>query len=107
MLEKLEGKLGEHHAGQLRRESAEAKAERIIAEELAPAGVEGRNLADRRKSDPTKLAMAARLRKETTLSIKAIAGRVHLGTSKGANSNLHRWMRAGSRQNSGRRGPGI
>jgi len=34
------------------------------------------------------LAMAARLRKETTLSIKAIAGK-----SKGANTNLHKWMR--------------
>ncbi len=30
---------------------------------------------------------------QTTLSIKAIAARVHLGTSKGANTNLHRWMR--------------
>jgi hypothetical protein len=36
LLEQMEGRLGEHHAGQLRRESAEAKAEQIIG---GPAGV--------------------------------------------------------------------
>ena len=35
MLERMQGKLGEQHAGDLRRESAAARAERIIAEELA------------------------------------------------------------------------
>ncbi len=49
-------------------------------------------LVTRRKSDPARLAMAARLRIETTLSIKAIAARVHLGTSKSANARLHQWM---------------
>jgi len=34
LLEHLEGRLGEHHAGELKRESAESKAERIIREEL-------------------------------------------------------------------------
>jgi hypothetical protein len=37
-------------------------------------------LAARRKNDPIKLATAARLRKETTLSIKSIATRAQLGT---------------------------
>jgi hypothetical protein len=36
LLEQMEGRLGEHHAGQLRRESAKAKAEQIIG---GPAGV--------------------------------------------------------------------
>jgi hypothetical protein len=49
---------------------------------------------NRRKRDPAKLRIAARVRTETTLSLKAIAARVHLGTSKGANANLHKWMRA-------------
>jgi len=48
------------------------------------------DLVARRKSDPLKLAIAARLRNETTHSLKAIAARVHLGTSKGANTNLHK-----------------
>jgi hypothetical protein len=42
-------------------------------------------LLARRKSDPLKLGMAARLKRATTLSIKGIAARVHLGTSKAAN----------------------
>ena len=49
-------------------------------------------------NDPIKLELAARLRRETTLTIKAIAERVHLGTSKGANANLHRQMQAGGRK---------
>ncbi len=99
MLEQMEGKLGAHHSGELRRESAEAKAERILAEELRRLGWTPEGLATRRKSDPGKLAVAARLRKETTLSIKAIAARVGLGTSKGASSNLHKWMRARPSEN--------
>ena len=31
MLKAMEGKLGEHHSGELRRETAEAKAGRIVA----------------------------------------------------------------------------
>jgi REP element-mobilizing transposase RayT len=92
MLEKMEGKLGEHHSGELRRETAEAKAERIVAEELRRLGWQQTELEVRRKSDPGKLGIAARLRKETTLSIKAIAARAHLGTSKSANARLHHWM---------------
>jgi hypothetical protein len=33
------------------------------------------------------------LRRETTLSLRAISARVHLGSSKSANALLHRWMR--------------
>ena len=42
------------------------------------------------------MALAARLRRETTLTIKAIAERLHLGTSKSANMHLHGWMRSRS-----------
>ena len=92
MLEAMAGKLGEHHAGQLRRETAETKAERIVAEELHRLGWQEPELSTRRKSDPGKLALAARLRRETTLSLRAIAARVRLGTSKSANARLHQWM---------------
>jgi hypothetical protein len=54
----------------------------------------------RRKSDPAKLAIAAWLRRETTLSLhtlhtlkKKIATRVYLGTSRSANTQLHDWMK--------------
>jgi hypothetical protein len=39
--------------------------------------------------DPGKLAIAARLRSETTLPIKWIAERAHIGTAKGAKTVLH------------------
>jgi hypothetical protein len=50
--------------------------------------------SDTLKSDPGKLRMAARLRRETILSLKSIATRVGLGSSKGANAKLHTWMQA-------------
>ena len=99
MLESIEEDLGESHAGELRRESVEAKAGRILTGELKRLGWTKAELAARRKSDPLKLALAARLRRETTLSLKAIAARVHPGTSKGANANLHKWLRSQSYEN--------
>ena len=92
MLELMEGKLGENHSGELRQETAEQKGHRVITEELARLGWQESDLASRRKADPDKLAIAVRLRNETTLSIKWIAARVRIGSSKGAKSVLHRWV---------------
>lgn len=94
MLEAMEGRLGEHHSGELRRETAEAKAERIVAEEFSRQGWNESDLATRRKSDPGKLRIAARLRRETTLTIKAIASRVHLGSSRSAYVRLYEWIKS-------------
>jgi hypothetical protein len=52
------------------------------------------DLATRRKNAPEKLALAARLRRETTLPLKWIAARVKLGSSKSANGKLHVWLKA-------------
>ena len=93
VLERIEGRLGEHHAGQLRRESAEAKAERIIGEELARLGWTATDLGRRHKSDPGKLQIAARLRRETILSVGWIAGRLQMGTRKSASTRLQDWKR--------------
>jgi REP element-mobilizing transposase RayT len=93
LLERMTGQLGAHHAGDLRRENGEARAERILGEELQRLGWTEADLLSQRKNAPGKLAMAARLRRETILPVKWIAGRVHLGTSKGANRNLHHWMK--------------
>ena len=79
-LEDLDGQVGQHHFGQMRLEVAQAKAERIITEELRRLGWQEAQLESRRKRDPAKLAIAMRLRKETTLSVKEIAARLHLGT---------------------------
>jgi hypothetical protein len=91
-LEPIEGKAGENHPGRTRLETAEAKADRIVAEELARRRWTVADLASRQKSDPTKLALAARLRQETTLSVKQIAERLRLGKPKGARTNLHKFM---------------
>jgi putative transposase len=102
-LARMEGSLGGHHAGELHREVAQAKAELIVAQELQRHGWQEQDLVTRRKNDPTKLEIAARLRRETTLSLKAIAARMHLGTSKTANAKLHKHMRGGPADDSSQR----
>lgn len=106
MLLRMERGLGEHHAGELHQGCARAKAEQIVTEELKRLGWKEPDLKSRRRNDPDKLAMAARLRRETTLTIKAIAARVGLGTSKGANANLHRHMQAGTQTPTAKVRPG-
>ena len=76
--------MGQHHFGELRLQTAQAKAERIISEELVRLGWQPAGLASRRRHDPAKLEIAARLPRETTLSVKQIATRLHLGTPKSA-----------------------
>ncbi len=62
----------------------------VHAEELKRLGWTEADLPERRKSDPDKLAMAARLRRETTLTVSWIAHRLTLGTRKSAVMKLHR-----------------
>jgi hypothetical protein len=68
------------------------RADRILAEELIRLKWTVRDLATQQKSHPVKLALAAKLRQETTLSVKQIAERLHLGKPKGARTNLHKFM---------------
>ncbi|HEV2208892.1 MAG TPA: hypothetical protein VG167_08955 [Verrucomicrobiae bacterium] len=77
----------ENHPGQTRLETAEAKADRIVAEELARLHWTPNDLVARQKSHPIKLALATRL-----LSVRQIAQRLHLGQPKGARTNLHKFM---------------
>jgi len=93
MIEKMDERLGEHHSGQLCMENAQSKGARIIAQELKRLGWANQELARRRKNDPEKLAIAGRLRRETTLSIKSIAVLVGLGSSKSANAKLYNWLK--------------
>ncbi|MGO8674749.1 MAG: transposase [Limisphaerales bacterium] len=94
-LERMEGGLGEHHAGELGLESAQARADRFIAEELRRLGWSMEDLVRRPKNDPGKLAIAVRLRRETSLTIKAITARLDMGTYNTANARLHRAMKEG------------
>jgi putative transposase len=89
LLERMEGKLGEHHSGRLRHESAAAKGERIIAAELKRLKWSEADLSSRLKTDPEKLAMAMRLRRETTLTIRELAARLRMGSWKSLNNKLY------------------
>jgi len=77
----------------MRLEVAQAKAEQIIDQELRRLGWQDTDLASRRKCDPCKVAIAVRLRKETTLSVKEIATRLHLGPPASASFCLLAAMR--------------
>ncbi|MCX6884535.1 MAG: hypothetical protein NTX27_05780 [Verrucomicrobia bacterium] len=49
-------------------------------------------LATGQKSHPIKLALAARLRRETTLSVRQIAERMNAGKPGGSRTNPHKFM---------------
>ena len=51
------------------------------------------DLEQRNRSAPEKLELAARLRRETTLTIREIAQRLHLGSWKSATTRLHNLKR--------------
>jgi len=79
LLEHLAGRAGEHHAAEERRESEEARARRLVAEELRRRKWTPEDLPRRRKGDAGKVAIARRLRAETTMTLKWIAGALHMG----------------------------
>ncbi len=94
MLERAGAKAASNHEdSQLRQESAEARGRNIFAEELKRRQWTERALKARRKSDPEKLAIATRMRKETILPMRTIAQLVGLGTTNAANANLQAWKK--------------
>ena len=54
------------------------KAERILRNSLAKLGWRRNDLHRRRKSDPKKVLLARRLRSETAVSLRWIAGRLEM-----------------------------
>jgi len=89
LIERMEARLGAHRSGKLRHETAMARAERILAEELKRAHWNAKDLKRRPKGDPVKVSLALRLRKETTLTIREIAERLHMGSWKSVNTRLY------------------
>ena len=67
---------------------------KTLAEACQKTDWQGARLLPERKNDPGKMAVAVRLRRETTLSVKQIAARVHLGTSYTANKRIHEAIKA-------------
>jgi len=80
LLSAVNAQAGGWHYGEELRESEEAKAERIVAEELKRRNWDAGTLAELRKGDPGKIAIAHRVRKETTMTLEWIAERLKVGT---------------------------
>ena len=87
--------MGAEHYGEERAETAEALAERIIAEELKRGRWQEADLKTRPKGDPVKLALAARLRAETTMTVGWIAERLAIGTRGCLDHRLDRRRKLG------------
>jgi REP-associated tyrosine transposase len=80
LLAAVSEKSGQWHYGEAVQESAQNRAERIVAEELKKRKWTEQALESRRKGDVAKLAIALRLRRETTVTLRWIAERLRMGT---------------------------
>jgi REP element-mobilizing transposase RayT len=73
-------RVGPSHYGAQRQETGLQKAERVVKEELERLGWDEDQLRARPKGHRSKVMLARRLRQETTMSLKWIAGRLQMGT---------------------------
>jgi len=80
LVEQMGLRMGAEHYGEERRETDEQKAERIVTGELKRQGWKETELGLRPKGHKVKIAVAKRLRKETTMSLKWIALRLQMGS---------------------------
>lgn len=71
---------GASHYGADRQERDEQKAVRLVAEQLQQIGWAEKDLAERTKGDSQKVRLARLLRRETTMTLKWIAHRLHMGS---------------------------
>ena len=79
ILDQIEGKTTVNHSAIVRAEVMNQRAERLIAEGLAKEGWTASRLIQERKGHPVKVALAKRLRSETTVTLAWIANRLHMG----------------------------
>ena len=93
MLEKVEVRPAEGHPGRERDETEQGKAARIISEEMQKLGWKKAELKRRKKGDPTKVALARRLRAETAVSLKWIAENLYMGTWTHVSNRLYHLVR--------------
>jgi REP element-mobilizing transposase RayT len=95
LLTQMSERMGAEHYGEERAETAEALAELIIAEELKRGRWQEADLKARPKGDSVKVALAARLRAETTMTVGWIAERLAMGTRGYLNHLLYRRRKLG------------
>jgi hypothetical protein len=80
LVEAAKQELGPNHYGADRRKSEESRAQRFVAAELNRMGWSAEESRRRRKGNKGKVRLAARLRKETGMSLKWIAQRLEMGS---------------------------
>ncbi len=80
LLTQMVERVGESHYGAERQETGEEKAEGIVAEELRRRHWAEPDLERRRKGDREKVRIATRLRRESIMTLKWIAHRLHMGS---------------------------
>ncbi len=97
LLAQIGERLGAEHYGEERALAAEARAEQIIAEELQRRRWAPADLKTRSKGDPAKVALAARLRSETTMTARGIAERLDMGSRGYLNHLLYRVRKSGEK----------
>jgi len=95
LLAQMSERLGAEHYGEERAETAEALAEQIIAAELKRRRWQEDELKKRPKGDAAKVALAARLRAGTTMTVGWIAERLEMGTRGHLNHLLYRKRKSG------------
>jgi hypothetical protein len=81
ILERVQVKAGDGYSRGQNDETEQGKAHRIIRAELKRLGWDKAELERCRKGDPRKVALAARLRAETAVTLKWIAHTLHMGSS--------------------------
>jgi len=95
LLAQMSERMGAEHYGEERTETAEARAEQIIAEELKRRRWKEAALRTWPKGDAVKVALAARLRTESTMTVGWIAERLGMGSRGYLNHLLYRQRKAG------------
>ena len=92
LLAQMSARVGREHYGAERAEAEATKAERIIAEEMKRRKWKAGDLRSQPKGSAVKVALAARLRAETTMSVGWIAARFGMGSRAYVNQLLY-WQR--------------
>ena len=94
LLEQMKERVGAEHYGEERAETAEAQAEAIVLEEMKRRRWQEQDLGLRTKGEAVKVALGARLRSETVMTVKWIAKRLRMGTPGYVNHLLYRRRKA-------------
>ena len=97
-LAQMGGRAGENHSAAERQESDEARARGMVAAELKRLGGSADELAERPKGDARKGDIAWRLRTETTMTLKWIAGELRMGAWTHVSNLLSQRRQRKSRQ---------